>query len=567
MMGEDEPGTVARVGAVSDLLGRLVAKAGGRVFSRAGDGFLAEFNSPVAAVQTANDLQNALATPQAQADIGVSLRIGVHTADVIAEGDDLLGDGVNIAARLESAAEPGRVYLSAPVFDYVKRTAGLRFDNLGGLSLKNISEPVKAYRVAGDLGVHSCQSANDLETTASPSGRERKPRSIVVLPLRNQSADPDQEYFADGITEDIITELSRFGEIFTISRNASLRLKGAELDTGEVGRRLGVRYVLEGGVRKLGSRVWINCYLSDSVSGDQVWSDKHDFNVEDIFDVQDELVSKIVASVAGRIERETLEGAQRKRPADLEAYDCLLRGLEYHRLGGITRENAELALSWFDRALELDPGFGRAYAWRACSLATVAEWTGKDVWDELVQLGRKALELDDTDAEVHRIAGSLALYERNYDRSKYHFQRAIEMNPHHPFLVARMGEVWNFMGDGAEALKCLRRAQELDPFLPVYCRELEAVAHFVLEDYAECYRCVEGFNRASRRAAAYQLAAAVRLGDPDKIEKARARLLRRDAGFDPAVFVTSEFHSDRDVSRALREDLSKGLAAGLRLAS
>ena len=282
----------------------------------------------------------------------------------------------------------------------------------------------------------------------------------------------------------------------------------------------------------------------------------------DLFDVQDELVSKIVASVLGRIERQGEEHARRKRPGDLDAYDCLLRGLEFHRLGGVTRENAQQAIEWLDKALEKDPNYGRAHAWRACAVATLAEWDGSDVWDELVKAGRRAVELDEQDAESHRIVGSLAMYQRDFERAQYHFNRALEINPHHAFLVGRMGEIFNFLGDPETALKYQARARTLDPFLPEYCRELEAIAYYIMGRYDDCCRVVREFSRLTRRAAAYRAAAALHLNDPAALGSAVHDLVALDPNFDAKAFVQTEFYKDNSFRAQLRRDLEAALAQG-----
>jgi adenylate cyclase len=555
-MGDAEAETITRLATLRELVDRHMANHQGRVFSRAGDGFLVEFQSPVSAVRAAYELQRELTSEDRESAVGLELRIGVHLADVVVDGEDLLGDGVNIASRIESVAEPNRVYLSQSVFEQVKRSAMLTFESKGEAQLKNISEPVALYAVLGELGAHSCGTAvNASALLRTAKTTESKPHSLVVIPYKNMSGDPDQEYFADGFTEDLITELSRFSGIFLISRNASFGLKGTSEDAKSIGGKLGARYCLEGTVRKMGGRIRISSHLIDASTGEQLWTEKSDCAYEELFDLQDELITKIAALVGGRIERQAAASATRKRPDDMLAYDCLMRGLEFHRSGGITRENAEQALHWLDEAIKRDPKFGRAYAWRACALATLAEWDGRDVWDECWSDGRLAVELAEDDAESHRIVGSLSLYSRDYDRAAFHFQRALELNPNHAFIIGRMGELYNFLGQPQKALEYQNRAKELDPFLPEYCRELEAVAYYLLGEYRECYRVVGELTRLTRRAAAYQAAAAHRLGDGELIDAASLRLYVVDPKFDPTTFVATEFYKDRATREGLKSDL------------
>lgn len=561
-MRDDEVGTINRITLLSELINKIASAHNGRVFNRAGDGFLLEFSSPVAGVRCAYDLQLQLGEPITKKDLGLQVRVGIHLADIVVDGDDLLGDGVNVASRIESEAEPGMVLISNSVFDHVKRSAQLKFENRGVRQLKNISEPVTVYSVVGELGTHSCGTAL-IENSSLPdvARMQKSNNSVVVIPFKNLSDDPDQEYFADGLSEDVITELSRFPDILTISRNTSFGLKGLTTDSRELGKKLGVQFCLEGGVRKLGNRVRINAYLSNAESGDQLWAERADCNFEDLFDFQDDLVAKIVSSVAGQIVRQVEATAKRKRPKDLEAYECFIRGLSHHRIGGVTKENAEQAVHWFDESLKRDPSYGRVYAWRACAIATVAEWTGEDVWDELVNAGKRAIELDETDAESHRIVGSLALYSRDFERAKFHFNRAIELNPNHAFIVGRMGEIHNFLGDGESALVYQKRAKMLDPFLPEYCRELEAIAYYVMKDYKSCYRIVGEFGRLTRRAAAYRTAAATHLNGEGNLDQVVRDLLSLDPNFDPKQFVQTEFYKDRATAKRLEAELRNALSA------
>ena len=561
-MEQSEAETVRQIGVLTNLMTERVARHGGRLFSRAGDGFLCEFPSTVNAVQAGYEIQGALRAVGKDRTDGLQLRMGIHLADAVVDGNDLLGDGVNIAARVEALADPGSVTITQPVFDQVKRTATLAFESIGEHALKNISEPVHLYRAVGELESHSYMTG--VPTLPADTGRDRKPanpHSLAVLPFVNLSGDPGQEYFSDGFSEDLITELSRFHQIFVLSRNASFALKGRRLDVRDLGRHLGTSYCLEGSVRNLGSRVRITCRLVDTRSGDQVWAEKYDCKLEELFDVQDDLAASIVSMVAGRIEHEARVAAKRKKPSDMLAHDCLMRGLEHHRLGGVTRDTAEQALHWFEKAIEKDPSFARAYAWRACARANLAEWTGEDVWDEALASARRGVEIDDDDAECHRILGAVSLHRRNYDQAEYHFRRALDLNPNHAYVVGRMGELYNFLGDGEAALRYQLRARQLDPFLPAYCRELEAVAYYVLGRFAETVAAVAQLSPTTRRGAAYRVAAYNHLADEDARKEAVNALKIIDPGFTVTSFLANEFYKDQRLRQQLRDDLER---AGLK---
>jgi len=556
-VGASETATLKQLASLSELIDEHVERGGGRVFARAGDGFLSEFPSPVSAVQTGFEIQRRLRNNVALHGDGLEIRIGIHLADVVVEQGNLLGDGVNIASRIESVAEPGQVLVSRSVFDQVKRVCQLSFEDVGEHRLKNISEPQALFRVIGEMGNHSFMSGNPDVLTPKPLDSIPS-NSIAVLPFANMSADPEQEYFADGFSEDLITDLARFNELFVVSRNTSFAFKDRSLDIRKVGKELGVAYCLEGSVRKMGARVRITAQLIDTRRGDHVWADKYDANITDLFDLQDDLAAAIVSKVASRMETKTRDAAKQKRQVDLQAYDFLLRGLELHRLGGVTQKSAEEALFWFDKAIKADPDYARAYAWKSCATATLArEWTHKNTLDEALSLAQRAIELDPEDSESHRILGSVNLYLRDFDKAEFHFCRAVELNPNSAFILGRTGELYNFLGDPEKALSFQRRAMKLDPLLPSYCRELEAAAHYVQGNFEKTTQLVSGLPRVSRRAAAYWAAAATHLDDKSSLKRARAELLAIDPHFSVASFVSSESYKDQRYQKQLEADLKR----------
>lgn len=552
LAGAAEEETLTRVERLLSAVNERVTGRGGRIFHQAGDGVMVEFQSPVSAVRAAFDIQRDLVAQRREDPDGLQLRIGVHLADVVCRDGDLLGDGVNIAARIEAAAEPDSVTVSAAVFDQVKRNAMLTFRDLGPTELKNISEPIRLYRVVGEMDRHSCISGMvDVVVGAAQRTEKMRGNGVVVLPFTNMSGDPEQEYFADGFTEDLITELARFRDLFVVSRNASFALKGRALDLREVSASLGVAYCLEGSVRKMGPRVRITAQLIDGRSGDHVWADRHDVAIDEIFDAQDRLAASIVSMVAGRIEGSAaLVAAKAKRPADLNAWDCLLRGLELHRIGGVTIENARNAWIWFDKAVQCDKQYGRAYAWRACAAATIWEWSGdEEYWNRCLADNQKGIELGPDDAECQRIAGSVAVRQRRFDAAEFHFQRALALNPNHPFILGRIGELYTFIGEPGKALEYAERAKALDPFLPEYCRELEVVACYLLGRHAEVGRVLAELPRLTLRAAAYGVASAVEGGaDP---AGAVGALLRIAPEFSVSEFISTEFYRDEAAAEKL----------------
>jgi TolB-like protein len=561
-MEQDEAATIRLLGQTRKIIERRVRRAQGRVFSRAGDGFLAEFQSPVSAVCAAFDIQRDIAQGQREKREVLDLRIGVHLADVVIDGADLLGDGVNVAARIEGVSRPGAVTVSQPVFDQVKRTAGLTFEPRGAQSLKNLSEPLSLYEVIGELESHSYSNGENEEIagTSLASGEANERPSVAVIPFVNLSGDPEQDYFADGFSEDLITELSRFNTLFVTSRNASLAYRGRSVPVGEVGRHLGVDYCLEGSVRRMGPRLRLSVQLSRADTEESIWADRFDCQLDEIFDLQDEIAARIVSTVAGRVETTLLGAAKRKHPADLNAYDCLLRGLEHHRLGGVTLGDARDAVKWFEKAIAIDPNYARAHAWRSCSRHTLGEWLNDDWWDDSLNSVLRALELDENDAEAHRIMGVMCMHMRQWDKSRHHFERALEINPNHANVVARAGEIYNFMGEPDQALDMVARALRLDPFLPNYCRELEIAAHYSKGEHDAVVRVADQLTRATRRSAAYRAAASVHIDDPEVRKSAVSELLRIDPDFRASVFTKTEYYRDPAMHDRLIADLS---AAGL----
>jgi len=397
LMGADEVGTVQALREHRATADPLIAQHDGRIVKTTGDGFLIEFSSVVGTVECALGLQRLAAERNAgtPAERRMEWRIGVHLGDVLIEGDDILGDGVNIAARLEGIAEPGGICISEDAFRQVRGKIEAEFADLGEQSLKNIARPLRVYRV--ELAAGTKQAVTPPIALPLPD----KP-SIAVLPFANMSGDPEQEYFADGMVEEIITALSRIRWLFVIARNSSFTYKGQAVDVKQVGRELGVRYVLEGSVRKGSGRVRITALLIEAETGTHLWAERFDGALEDVFDLQD----KVAVSVAGVIEP-ALRAAETRRSAarpmaDLGAYDLYLRALAVFY--PVTKERVFAALTLFERAIEIDRHYGLALAWAAvCHMALV-----RDGWAEApetsrrkaIELARQALEVGENDPRI-----------------------------------------------------------------------------------------------------------------------------------------------------------------------
>jgi adenylate cyclase len=511
LMEADEAGTLAVLKARRrDILEPLVAKYRGRVFKVTGDGVLVEFASAVNAVQCAVDLQQGMSAANGDQpeDRHIILRVGVNLGDVMTEGGDLYGDGVNIAARLETIAEPGTIVISGTAYDQVKNKVKVAFDDLGTQTLKNMAQPVRVYRVAGTPSV----------TVAAPQPTTDRP-SIAVLPFTNMSGDPEQEYFSDGITEDIITELSRFRQLSVIARHSSFQFRDKAADVKRVGRQLGIQYVVEGSVRRFGDRIRISAQLVDTISGNQLWGERFDRDQKDIFTVQDQITRTIVATLVGRLEAAGAEQARRKPPTSLAAYECVLRGKALP-LGNLQSEAEKRRM--YERAIELDPDYGHAYALLA--LAIFLEWfrdmTGPDVaLDRALGLAKKAVALDENDTTCQYVIGWMYLHRKSFDLAEQYYRRALELNPNNAEQVARMGFLCANLGKPDEAIDWLKQAQVLDRHLnPTWYWHMLGYAHFVAHKYEEA---IAAYSRSSTMPFWVQAYLAACYALTDRVDQAR----------------------------------------------
>jgi adenylate cyclase len=486
LMTDDEAGTLEALRARrKNVLEPLVAKRHGRIFKLMGDGVFVEFASVVSAVECAVDLQKAMADSNAGAVRGLALqlRVGINLGEVVVEDGDLYGDGVNLAMRLQELAEPGGICLSGKVHAEVARKLDLAYEDLGERALKNIAERVRVFRIGGGPVAREQQAAPPL-----PS----KP-SIVVLPFVNMSGDADQEFFADGLTEDILTELSRFRDLFIISRNSSFKYKGKAVNVQQVARELGVQYVVEGSVRKASNRVRVTVQLIDAETDRHVWAERYDRQLDDIFAIQDEVTSAIASTLPGRVEAATRDRAVHKPTANMAAYECVLAGKTLHHRSN-RADNAE-ALRLIERAIELDPKYAHAHAWRACVLgqAWIYGWrTDREAtWNLVVGALQTALALDENDSDVHRILAAVNVASDDLDKAMYHQERALALNPNDDLIVVQHGEILTWLGRPVEGIDWIAKAMRLNPYHPERFWNHLGRAYFGAHRYGEA---VEAFK-------------------------------------------------------------------------
>src|SRR5918995_5982409 len=477
LMGRDESGTVARLLEHLNLrLAPAVARRGGRVIRLKGDGGLVEFGSAVDALAAAIDFQQAMveANRDQPEDKAIVFRVGLHLGDVIVEGDDIYGDDVNVAARLETAAPPGGIVVSRAVREAAQGRLKANLHAMGELALKNIDRPIGAFRVewaAEDWPAHCAASGAGAPMEPAPLPLPDKP-SIAVLPFANMSGDPEQEYFTDGITEDIITELSRFHELFVIARNSSFTYKGRAVDVRVVAGELGVRYVLEGSIRKAVNRVRVTGQLIDAVSGNHIWAERYDRVLEDVFAVQEELTRSIVRAIAPQILDAEAEKIHRRRPEDLNAYEIAVRANAKANEAWL-KSDAGLrdgAIADAAAALAIDPRSATALTalafaqWQHLAFATAADRAA--AWREGMDAAERAIEIDRSRAFAHSMKGLLLAFSVDRDRIDEALacaRHSYELNPHSMQAVTALSFIEIVWGEPESAIEHLLEALRLSP--------------------------------------------------------------------------------------------------------
>jgi TolB-like protein/class 3 adenylate cyclase len=490
LIGIDEEGTLARLKALRrTLFDPKIAEHHGRIVKNTGDGAIAEFASVVDAVRCADEIQRGMAeqnidVPQ---DKRIELRIGIHVGDIIIEENDIFGDGVNIAVRLEGIAEPGGISISDDARRQIRGKVDVTFEDLGSQSLKNIAEPMRVWRVPYGRAVPAVPTRLRVDDAlALPD----KP-SIAVLPFTNLSSDPEQEYFADGMVDDIITALSHFKALFVIARNSSFTYKGRAVDVKQVGRELGVRYVLEGSVRKAANRVRITGQLVDTATGAHLWADRFDGGLGDVFDLQDRVTESVVGAIAPAVEKAEIERAKRKPTESLDAYAIYLRGLaRFYQFAG--RQVNDEALRLFNSAIEIDPDFASAYA-RAAACYAYARGNGwisvtPNEIAEVTRLAQRAVGLGKDDAMALAASGwALAFVVRDLEAGAGLIDRALVLNSNLAEAWFYGGWVKNYLSEPEPAIERFARAMRLSPLDPrvTAARAGTAHAHFFLGRYDE----------------------------------------------------------------------------------
>jgi len=525
LMGADEEGTLAALMAIRrDLGDPKIAEHRGRIVKTTGDGMLVEFASVVDAVRCAVEVQQGMAARNADipSERQIEFRIGINLGDIIIEDGDIFGDGVNVAARLEALAEPGGICVGRVVHDQVCDRLDVAFDDLGEQQVKNIARPVHVYRVR-----ITAPAAEPRPVLALPD----KP-SLAVLPFQNMSGDPEQEYFADGMVEEITTAIARLPWLFVIARNSSFTYKGKSIDVKQVARELGVRYVLEGSVRKAGNRVRITGQLIDTATGAHIWADRFDGTLDDIFELQDQVASSVAGAIEPKLRQSEIERSSRKPTESLDAYDLHLQALaQYHRL---TDEGLIAAVSLARRALEIDPAYAPpAVLIGSCRThqTTRGERLSEPEIAEVLNLTRQALGRAKDNPDVLWMGGlTLALLGRDRAAGGTALDRATSLNPNCAAAWAQRGNVYCFDNRPDAAIEAVQRAMRLSPFDPLghLFKAILAYACMLAGQYEEAMSWVDQSlheNATNHAATRMKLALCGYLGRTEEAREWIARLL------------------------------------------
>jgi len=605
LMGRDEAATVRTLTAHKQVMAALIRQHHGRVVDSPGDNLLAEFDSVVNAVQSAMDIQAELqsSNDQLPEDRQMSFRIGINLGDVIVDGERIYGNGVNVAARLESLAEKGGICISGSAYEQIENKLEFGCTYLGRRKVKNIDRPVPVYRIQAGSATDGCRidrrdagfpkslkiggvilmltllagaffmwveahrpekvRGKALPNEALMTALSRK-ASIAVLPFKNLSGDPSQEYFNDGITNDIITDLSRFGELLVIASNTVFTYKGKALAIGEIGKELGVRYVLEGSVQKTDDSVRINAQLIDAASGNHIWAERYTRDLKDIFKLQDDIVQAIVSNLALSISTAERNRALHKKSENLEAYDYILKG--YDLFFRRTREATNKAAEMYSKAIEIDPNYPAGYV----GLGRVHERKVGQGWTEFPEqslqkaqeLARRALELNQFDASAHGLLGAVYAFRNQYGLAIGALQRAIALNPNHARSYHTLGWVLLWSGRVDEAVTALEMSLRLDGSSPRNTWSLLGTAYYLQGRYETAIEVLEkGIVKQPYFIGNHVVLAATyaQLGRADKAAQAAADVRRYDPFFETASYGRA-FTSQGD-----REKIIAGLRkAGLK---
>ncbi len=527
MMATDEDQTLKVLNIRREFIDACIKDHGGSIFNTAGDSVLAEFSSPVRAVECGVQIQNKSMAINAESDEKDQMRyrVGINIGDVMVSNDNLFGDAVNIAARLEAQAIADGICISDNIYDLVNLKVKVSYEDAGELELKNIGRPIKAYNVLKCKGATRGLRSDDAAPQVKIDSAE--PGSLAVMLFKNLSSDEDQEYFCEGFSEDLISAFSRFKKLTVIASNATFAYSGKDKSPIVVGQA--------------------------AEDGATLWSHNFDTTLDDIFDIQDELVETIVSNIVGNVERDQVKKLANKKPEKMEAYDLVLQGLEYHRRSSLNAENNRKALSFFNKAIEADPNYARAHAWKTCSLANNSEWFPDDMpenWmNEAFSSVNKAIDLDPNDPEAHRILGAVKLlFEGDFEKAIFHHEKAIEICPSDTYHIARYAVLLCYLGEPEKAMEQIKRAMRIDPFCSDLVLETEGLCHFVSGDFESAIASFKKMQIETRTSLFYTAASLRKIGKSEDAKKV-LKVAQTESGMENEKFVSSQlFQRESDKS-------------------
>ena len=557
MMGNNEEKTLETLGERREVIDIAITEHNGIIFGSAGDSVIAEFGSPVKAAECAVQIQGKMKTMNEDIpeDQQMIFRIGINIGDVMVSKDNLFGDAVNVAARLESAAQPSGICVSKTVFDLINQKIRVSFEDAGKLDLKNIVEPIQAYFVIqkkGGVRFNQYEDSPQIKVEKAEQG------SLAVMLFKNLSKDEDQAYFCEGFSEDLITVLSKYSKLLVVSGNASFTYRDKSKSPKEIGKELGVRYILEGNLRKLGQKVRIGAKLISADRENTIWSHNFDFTIDEMFDIQDELVETIVSTIVGHVDDEEVKQLVRVKPENHTAYDLVLQGLEYHRKSNVTLENAKKAVEFFDQAIEVDPNCARAHAWRACSLSNYVGWApeeyGEDWIDQCADSVIRSLEIDQNDHEANRIMGAISLVRGDFELARHHQERAMELCPSDAYIMGKNAALLVYLGEPEKALEIVQHAMRINPFCPDDLFVDEGMCYFWLGKYSEAVNCFRKIKTPDRESIFYLTASLSKLGEGIKsAETLKQAFKMTDLSVED--FLLTQHYQNPELKQELREIL------------
>ena len=557
MMGNNEEKTLEILGERREVIDSAITDYNGIIFGSAGDSVIAEFGSPVKAAECAVQIQGKMKTMNEDIpeDQQMIFRIGINIGDVMVSKDNLFGDAVNVAARLESAAQPSGICVSKTVFDLINQKIRVSFEDAGKLDLKNIVEPIQAYFVIQKKG---SVRFNQYEDSPQIKVEKAEQGSLAVMLFKNLSKDEDQAYFCEGFSEDLITVLSKYSKLLVVSGNASFTYRDKSKSPKEIGKELGVRYILEGSVRKLGQKVRIGAKLISADREITIWSHNFDFTIDEMFDIQDELVETIVSTIVGHVDDEEVKQLVRVKPDNHTAYDLVLQGLEYHRKSNVTLENAKKAVEFFDQAIEVDPNCARAHAWRACSLSNYVGWRpdeyGEDWIDQCADSVIRSLEIDQNDHEAHRIMGAISLVRGDFELARHHQERAMELCPSDAYIMGKNAALLVYLGEPEKALEIVQHAMRINPFCPDDLFVDEGMCYFWLGKYSEAVNCFRKMKTPDRESVFYLTASLSKLGEGIKSAETLKQAFKM-TDLNVEDFLLTQHYQNPELKQELREIL------------